>query len=645
MLRSICTLLMACTLACSATMTSAQARPNPNQQRQTLNGTGNRQQTLNQPGNNRQTLNQPGTSNAARQALGAFVPARGYIHRMQLVKSFARGTSAPARNLFTSRNMAPARIGTGMPTGAQTMDRKTNLNANKGLTSMTGNSRINTLPMITKIVNGVRVSYQLQSPEQTSTWTENAQLKPNPDGQGQDKYDPTTKMNCHPVILSFDCQSKSFMTAQPEQQGSLLMPGMVFTYEDICNGNLTHSVLNNNRLPVTLFVDATSRLGGTSVNIPNPTGSSINDGIETLRKNFGGDAGGGDVMYQLTKTENQAEQNLAVTAGGSYGGFSGKASFTHTDSNYHMYYTIDAIKELYTINVQPDSLSLYPQGYNLPANGFPVMIANVTYGARVLANMDITFASSSNTGGLDFQYTSIGSSAFANLQAGIQQKQCSVTINGILVGFPAKFGGTFSTDLNGFLGMMNVFFSGCDYNSSKPLQYTFANLQGDEMGITSITDKTTIQECTPADQTFTLRSVNVTIKSGEDDKNDNSEFWLSLATGNEHSPHWVAQIYDNHSKFNKSGNDYTLSFPTPAPVDMDEFDKNGGLLAFKLIGHGHSDDWDFAGITLTFNFMSQHGLVKQKVLNLANFRISDTDGSHDSKDVLFHSTGDNYASN
>ena len=122
------------------------------------------------------------------------------------------------------------------------------------------------------------------------------------------------------------------------------------------------------------------------------------------------------------------------------------ASFTHQDSSYHMYYTIDAIKELYTINVEPDSMSLYPQGYNPGANGFPVMISNVTYGARVLANLDITFASSSNTGGLDFQYTSIGSSAFANLQAAIAQKQCSVTINGILVGFPAKFPGTFSTD-------------------------------------------------------------------------------------------------------------------------------------------------------------------------------------------------------
>jgi hypothetical protein len=624
--RYICVQVIIVALTASATFTPATAQNRPSmpapRERQTLNSA---------------------NLNARIPNTNYIMPRRGYIHPVQLVNNFSRNNNPPAKNIFLTKNMVATRTNGMPPNGAKTMDYRPGqpIGSHVGSSTVSSsmNSRILTTPEVTKVVNGTRVSYRLLSPQYTSEWPEGAQLNPKPSDQSQDKYNPDLGMNCHTVNLSFSCQSKSFMNAQPEQQGSLLMPGMIYTYEDICNGNLTHQNMNNNRFPVTLFVDAASQ-GQTSVDVPNPSAPNINNAVQTLRKNFGGNPGGGDILYQLTKTENTAEQMLAVTAGGSYGAYSGSASFNHQDSKYHLYYTIDAIKELFTVNVSPDSPSIYPPGYNAPADGYPVMIGNVTYGARVLANMDIALESSSNSGDLNFQYNSIGASAFAKLQASIQQKKATVTINGYLVGFPARFGGTFTADLSNFENLMNTFFSGCDYNDAKPIQYTLVNLQGDEMGISSITDKTTIQECTPANETFTLQSAVVSFKTGDDDKNDNSEFWLSLGSGNEHNPHWCAQIYDNHSKFNSSGNDYTLSFPTPAPIDFNEFESNGGVLAFKLIAHGHSDDWDFAGMTITLNFISQHGVPKQKTLSLNSFRISDTDSHHDSKDVLFKSVSD-----
>lgn len=579
------------------------------------------------------------------------IPKRGLIQRMKLVNNFTMNNSAASRssNVFRSSLALSQRV------ASNTSKNNFDLTSGGGYQaqSLTNNSRTNmrqmpmnsqALPSITKNVNGTKVTYLLVSPQQASQWSENAQLNPKKNSQSPDSYDANKQMNCHTVSLSFNCQSKSFMNAQPELQGSMLMPGMIFTYEDISNGNFTHQNLNFNRYPIHLYVDAASA-GQTSVDVSNPNAASINDGVQTLRKNFGGNPGGGDIMYQITKTESTAEQMLAVTAGGSYGAFSGQATFNHNDSKYHINYTVDAIKELFTVNVMPDSLSFYPASYNLPSNGgFPVMVGNVTYGARVLANLDIAFESSSNTAGLDFQYNSIGASAFANIKAAIANKQATATINGYLVGFPSKFGGTFNTSLDNFENTLNYFFSGCDYVSAKPVQYTLTNLEGDEMGISSITDKTTIQECTPAGQNFKLQSAYVTFNTGDDDKNDNSEFWLSLGSGNENNPHWAAQIYDNHSKFNKGGNAWSLSFPKVAPISFDEFEK-GGVLAFKLIAHGHSDDWDFSSLTLTLNFVSDHGLTKQKTLSLNGFRISDTDSNHDSKDVLFQSVGDDkYAS-
>jgi len=521
--------------------------------------------------------------------------------------------------------------------GNRVMDYSRPVGNRQTLTNVNSSSMVNqymSSPRVTKNIGGTNVSYTLKTNNDIRNWSDDPLIVPKKLAE-MPQPSPDPGLDCHTITMTFSAESKSFMSAQPESQGAMLMPGMIYTFEDISNGNFPHQVLNFNRWPISLFVPVVSQ-GNSSMDIANPNATTINDAIETMRKNFGGAPGGGTELYQITRTESLAEQSLAVTAGGSYGAYSGRATYNHADSKYHIYYTIDAIKELFTVNVMPDSLSLYPPGQApQPGNGFPVMINNVVYGARVLANMDIALQTSGDTAGLNFQYNSIGASAFVDLKGAIANKNATVTINGLLVGFPPKFPGTFNTDLDNFLGLVNNFWTACDYTTAKPLQYTLTDLNGNEMGIESITNKTTIQECTPANQVYTLQSANVSFATGDDDKNDNSEFWLSIASGNEHNPHWLGQIYDNHSKFNKQGNDYTLTFPNVAPVKMDEFSNNGGLLAFKLIAHGHSDDWDFASMVVRLNFVSDHGLTKTKTLSFKGFRISDTDGGHDSKLVLF----------
>jgi len=558
------------------------------------------------------------------------IPAKGNIHPLKLVNNFSLMQSNKPKNLFALHTN-----NTALTKSQGNLHPVTNQISSAQMAYKFLN------PSVTKIVGTNKITYTLKKSDAITTWKEGAEIQPKQMGSpGADSYNPDNGMNCHPVTLTFNCQSKTFMNAQPKSQGAALLPGLAYTYEDISNGNLTHHVLDNNRYPISISVDAVTQ-GSPVVDVSNPNINTIREAINTLRNGFGGNpgaAGGSDALYQITKTENLAEQSLAINAGGSYGTVSLKGSYAQTDSKYHQYYTIDAIKEMFTVTPSSDSISIYPANYEPPTNGgFPVMIGPVVYGARVLANMDITFEKSSNTGGLQFEYQGVGASAFADIKAAIASKKVTVSINGMLVGFPQKFPGTFSTNsIDDFLSTVNNFFTGCDYTSAEPIQYTLIDLEGNEMGIQSFTDKTTIQECTPANEHFVLKSVMGKIASGDDAKNDNSEFWLSVAAGTPNNPKWSGQFYDNKQEFKKEGNDHYIELKNISPTLLEDFQK-GGFVALKLIEHGHTgDDWDFTTLTLNFNFVSEHGLTKTIPLVLTSFRIS---ASNNDKNYLFHSTG------
>lgn len=495
-------------------------------------------------------------------------------------------------------------------------------------------------PSITKkTADGSSVTYFLKQSSQISDWGDGSKVKANVASQSPTQYNPTNKMNCHTTILSFNARSTSFMNAQPEMQGSNLIPGMIFDFADLSKGNFNQQRYNFNRSPIGLTSDVYGANGSISADVPDPNRESINNGLQSIIKNFAGTPGGSTVQMQITKTENTAEQSLLIAGGGSYGAFSGKASFQQNSSTYHLYYTIDAVKPLFTVGVVPKSTSFYNPGANVDNTGFPVMIQDVTFGARVLANMDIAVSSETDAGDISFNYNDGMESAWGQFKAAIGSKNVSVSINGYLIGFPAKFPGSFSSNPDDFLNMLTTFFNGCDYASAKPVQYALMNLDGDYMGIESITDKATIQECTPANENFKLQSATVILQTGNDDKNSNSEFWLSLASGDPLHPNWIGQFYDNHSEFKRDGNPYQISIPINSNIMFSDFNSNGGFIALKLIEHnGGNDDWDFQNMDIVLNFMSESGTPKSAKISLGGFKIHDTKNSkYDSKQIQFMS--------
>jgi hypothetical protein len=449
---------------------------------------------------------------------------------------------------------------------------------------------------------------------------------------------------CTTSTLSINARSTSFMNPHPDQGGSLLVPGMIYTFDDYSAGNFNQRY-NANRNPVTLVSSVLNAQAPVSANVPDPNLSNLSNGIRSIISQYAPAQGGSDYQIQATLTDNNSDQDIFVSAGGSSGAFEGSASFRHKQNDHHIYYTIDAVKPMFTINVQPSANGMYNGG--APSTGSPLlMLQSVTYGARVLANMDIELKSTSDIGNLHLSYNDGMESARTDMEALFANQTVNVTINGYLIGFPTQFPGSFTATKDNFFRLMDQFFSGCNYLTCKPIQYSMVNMDGNQVGIYSATDNFNIQECSPSDETFTLQSVMAVLQSGDDSKNSNSEFWLTIGAGDANHIRWTGQLYDNHSEFKRDGNPYQVPIPLNYNGYTETDFNNGGLVALKLIEHGHSgDDWDFQDLKLIFNFVSQKGTPHVRNLDISNFKLHDTkDARQDSKQIYFQPNGpDSYA--
>jgi hypothetical protein len=500
-----------------------------------------------------------------------------------------------------------------------------------------------------KIIGGHKVVYYLTS--QINGWPQDQTLvKPNIIRK-QPAPNPDNQWNCNTVTVSVDAQSTSFMNALPERQASALVPGMIYSFDDFFSGNFNQKY-NFNRSPIELVSDVYNSKYGVTSNVNDPNLGSISNGISSIVSQYTPLQAHGDYKVQTLLTDNQSDQDIIVTTGGAYGGFSGTNSFHHTENDHHFYFTISAVKELYTISVQPGQNGYY-QGGNIPSSGSPlVMIQSVTYGARVLANMDVAIQSTSNVDGLQLKYDDGVNNANIDLNTLFSNNSVSISINGYLVGFPARFPASFAATKDNFINMLNQFFSGCDYQSAAPIEYGFVNMSGNVMGVASATDQFTIPECLPATDIFTLQSIYASIQTGPDGKNSNSSIQI-LLTGNDstNTEKLISGFNNNSTEYrSNSRNDFQYLFTANIPPDhpngftMDDF-VNGYNLHFDF-SHGVSDlfitgdDWDISTMQITLLFKSQKGIPKQVVIKTPNFRLSQHGSSDDDKkDFFFNSDG------
>ena len=498
-------------------------------------------------------------------------------------------------------------------------------NSNLGSTTYNNFAKMDVGYTVHKNFNGGhKASFTLTN--NRDNWADDFAYSKNKKDSVPDRNDPS--WNCASITQSINAQSSSFMNASVNQKGTSLIPGTIYAFDDYARGNFREFTQGRN--PIAVWTP--TNVGKDSSNIQNPIAQSISQGISNIVNQFSQTQGGAGAYEHTIFSNNESDLNLLVSAGGSYSGFSGFGINKTNQSQHHVYVTYDAIKPLYTIIAQPTADGYFAEG-KIPATSSPlVVVQNVTYGTRLLANIDIQTSTFTNYDSLNLAYTDGVNNGALNFSLLAKNKSLTYTGNIMVVGtginIPIVSGQNYQQQISDLLAQGN-------YRTAAPIQYQLTDLDGNILGVESVTDQFTIPFCLPANEIFYLQSVIASITTGNDGKNSSSDFNLAVGTGTLSYGKFIGFFEDNSSEYKHENGVVTVpvTFPGNAPegsYTLDDF-KDGGIINLRLnimidrVFAPTRDDWDINQLQVKFIFKSQKGTVRTYPVLLNNFRMSDPD--------------------
>jgi len=481
---------------------------------------------------------------------------------------------------------------------------------------------IYTNPVITTpIANGAN-SITAKLVANVQNWGDNTIIKPNPVGSAVTTNEGN--FTCTSTTETFSSQSTSFMNASQDKVNQFY-PGNIANYYDFYTGS--HSVNVPARNSITLV---SSNLANTSGNVSevvtSPTMSTVQQAISNIVRRFSTTTGSAGLEYRVFSSTSEADLAIKLNAAGSYAGFKASADYNKTEASKHYYLTFDVIKPMYTINVQPQAGTA--AGYLTDPNTTApdlILINSVTYGTRILANLDIEI--NNNQDMLDIiasygQAIEGGVSANAGFNYLKNLNTTTKTLNGYVVGGPMA-----TTVLHLETLEADIFstLAACNYQSAAPISYTISNLADNKLGIESATDNVIVKKCVPKDAIVSLTGVNVTIFTGSDNKETGSVFNCEVYNRNVNDDGTLAFTIDpSQTNLEYANNTQAIISLQKCATANDEdllrpsFKTRGGKLRIyfrpKAMGFGF-DEWKIKTVKVDFIFTDQYSKTYFEQMN------------------------------
>jgi hypothetical protein len=428
----------------------------------------------------------------------------------------------------------------------------------------------------------------------------------------------SSTLACTTSTVTVNATSATFLNADYSAQASHIYPGAIYTFDHFFDGS--YQEMTSPRNPMIITTDNPNINGSSYITVTGPNMATIRDGIAQLYSRFTGSTGTGSLAYQTYESTNSSDLNIKVTAGGSGYGFTFNNVFTYSNKSQHVFMTIDARKTLFTINVIPPDNGFFTT-QSVESNPNLMVIGSVTYGARVLANLDITFNSQSDADNFTSKYA--GESVNANVDFSFLSNNSSVnsTINAYVVGGAGS--STISFDKTQLQNQMQNILSGVTYQTARPISFQLYDMAGDIIGSQSATDQFTTQLCVPTNQPINMTSATVAIRCGDDGKDHDTHYSYALYNG----PGTQMASYTNTSNNTQFDANYSYSNQlsnTGSPSLAGFVGSGGGHLHLHIDPNGN-DTWKLTTITLTLNFSD--GEVK--TINWSNAVVSQNNRDHD----------------
>jgi hypothetical protein len=407
---------------------------------------------------------------------------------------------------------------------------------------------------------------------------------------------------CTSSTVTISATTTNFLNADYSAQASHLYPGAVYVFDNFFNGSYNEETAPRN--PIVISTDNPNINGSSYVTVANPTMYTIRDAIATLYGRFTNTNGTGNLAYTSFESDNSSDMNLKISAGGGGYGFTFSNVFTTSNKSQHVYMTIDARKSMFTINVAPQQNGFFTSQAEETKQNLMV-IGSVTYGARVLANVDITFASASDANTFAAKYS--GEDYTANVDLNWIQNNSSVqsAINCYVVGGPGS--STITFDKSQLQSQLQSILSGVTYANARPISFQLYDLAGDIIGSQSATDQFNVQTCTPVPQAAAptnLTNVYINGKCGNDGKDHDTHYSYTLynSAGN------VAASYTNNGNSSEYAAYAAFSdqLNCVSSATLADF-RNGGRLHLHITPNGN-DTWDIQNFIINLKFANSQSI-------------------------------------
>lgn len=429
--------------------------------------------------------------------------------------------------------------------------------------------------------------------------------------------------NCVTNNVSFSAESKSFMNASKNLSSFTI--GSIYRFEDFFSGNYNEVV--GGRQPITLYTENIRSAGPVVQTVSDPRGSSITNALRNMVQPFTNDRGSAQLIYRTFTSENEADLKMKITAGGSYGSFQANASFDMNVYSKHVYLTFDVLKPMFRVVAEKPDQGFFVDPAVAANNPNYVYVKEVQYGTRVLVNLDILIESREDMAKISASY-GVGDSTKKSFSASMdvisKLKSAKTTVNAYIVGAPQTVTLLHKDKLE---EEITALVATCNYGTAEPIIYKLADMSGNTIGVKSVTDEFTYQDCTPAASIYMLQSAKISIQNGDDNKEGLSTFAVELLknTGNNQNVMLMNSSRDLHKgeiPVNQT-EDFFLEGRNTWPagyenvMNLNTFSNGGQFNVYYMPNFG-LDAWKISSMTLTLFFKDQNNTTITRVVRFTN---------------------------
>jgi len=343
---------------------------------------------------------------------------------------------------------------------------------------------------------------------------------------GPPKKESSGGYDCTVQNVHLSSASDNFLNNDYSGSTANIYPGACYTYENLTNGSWKEQTGARN--PVMITTD-NPNTKVSYVIVKDPNVGTLYAAIAKLFAGFRGKTSNESLSYNVTEVENSATYNLQIGAAASGYGVDLSNVYTNGNQSNHVHVTIDATKTLFSLMTAPPDSGFFtdPKVERTP---YLSVIGEVSYGVRVLANADLTFASQVDADEFKGSYSGFGVSASLKINYSNSTKNTSATINGYMIGGPGNQVVAYS--LEELKNQIEKAFAGATYQNARPIKYKAYSMAGDVLNTYSATDDFAERSCIPSQGgSPEIASIAVTFTQGSDGKEAPSTYWVGLFNG------------------------------------------------------------------------------------------------------------------